>query len=71
MNEQDITHLLTVSDEEQVHLFAQARQARSHAFGNRIVLRGVVEVSNLCRVNCDYCASVRWRNYKWEDSMQG
>jgi biotin synthase len=40
---------------EQEELFAEARRLRNEHFGPTVVLRGVVEVTNVCRVNCDYC----------------
>jgi biotin synthase len=55
MNEQEITRLLTVSGDPQEELFAEARALRHKAYGGRVVLRGVTEVTNLCRVNCEFC----------------
>ncbi|RQR40633.1 radical SAM protein [Burkholderia sp. Bp9142] len=40
---------------EQEELFKLARAARLERFGDEVVLRGVVEITNTCRVNCDYC----------------
>lgn len=39
----------------QEQLFKAAEAATREAFGDRVLVRGVIEVTNLCRVNCDYC----------------
>ena len=36
-------------------LFAAARQKAGEHFGNRIYIRGLIEISNICRQNCRYC----------------
>jgi biotin synthase len=40
---------------EQAELFAEAARLRDESFGRTVVLRGVIETTNVCRVNCDYC----------------
>ena len=40
-------------------LHARAAAAASARFGQRVFLRGVVEVSNFCRENCAYCGMRR------------
>lgn len=55
MTKQEIVDLLrgdTKSDED---LFAAARAVREERFGRAVVLRGVMEMTNKCRVNCDFC----------------
>ncbi len=66
LNEQDIVELLTASGEQQEKLFAQARECRAQTFGNSVMLRGVTELTNLCRVNCDYCPMRRDNTHKNE-----
>ncbi|MDQ7809142.1 radical SAM protein [Amycolatopsis sp. A133] len=51
----EIREMLLARGTEQEEIFARARQAREECFGSTVVLRGVVEVTNVCRVNCDYC----------------
>src|SRR6266478_759886 len=46
---------LRVRGEQQEQLFAAARAAREKVFGRRVVVRGLIEVTNLCRVNCEFC----------------
>lgn len=55
MKKQEIIDLLagrTMSDDD---LFASARAARATIFQNRVVIRGVIELTNQCRVNCTFC----------------
>jgi len=40
-------------------LHEKARAARDKAFGPRVFVRGVVEISSRCRENCRYCAMRR------------
>lgn len=47
-------------DEESVgrvreELFVAARKKAREHFGNRIYIRGLIEISNICRQNCRYC----------------
>ncbi len=55
MDEKDILELLNVEGEEQEQLFSQARAVRNKTYGSSVIVRGVTEITNLCRVNCDYC----------------
>jgi biotin synthase len=41
------------SDQQQLH--ARAAAIRDRVFERSVVVRGVIEITNLCRVNCDYC----------------
>jgi biotin synthase len=50
-----ISEWLQAKDEAQQSLFAAARQARHATFGDRVIVRGLMEVTNLCRVNCEFC----------------
>lgn len=52
----ELIHLLRASGELQQQLFAHARAARRERVGDKVVLRGVIEISNYCQKNCDYCA---------------
>ncbi|MEU5049079.1 radical SAM protein [Streptomyces sp. NPDC021096] len=51
----EIRTYLTATGPAQEELFAKARQLREEHFGPTVILRGVIEVTNVCRVNCDYC----------------
>lgn len=54
-NERD----LTASGAEQEALHERAFAAAQEQFGNKVFVRGVVEVSNFCRQNCAYCGMRR------------
>ena len=48
--------LLTCRDAETMeYLHRQAREVAYTYFGNRIYIRGLIEISNCCRNNCYYC----------------
>lgn len=51
----EIVEMLRARGDAQEQLFQEARRARAAVRGDVAVLRGVVELTNLCRVNCDYC----------------
>ncbi len=55
----DRVELLRSRGEAQAAFHQQARQRRDTVFGNTVFVRGVVEVSNVCRENCRYCAMRR------------
>ena len=52
-------HWLNDTDGTQRVFHLRAAAARDAAFGRRVFVRGVVEVSNYCRQNCHYCAMRR------------
>ncbi len=45
--------------DEQADLHRRAGEASRGRFGDEVFVRGVVEVSNYCRENCDYCGMRR------------
>jgi biotin synthase len=47
--------MITAEGAAQQQLHAQAAAARGRIFGRAVIVRGVVELTNICRVNCDYC----------------
>lgn len=56
VSDQQILSLLTATGAVQQELFKQARETRHQYLGDEITLRGVIEISNICQKNCDYCA---------------
>lgn len=52
----DIVPLLDAEGPLQQKLFERARQVRHEAGQDAVFLRGVIEISNHCSKNCDYCA---------------
>lgn len=59
MDRAGITRLLCASGELQQELFAEARRVRKEHGQDLVTVRGVVEISNFCAKNCDYCAMRR------------
>jgi biotin synthase len=51
--------MLRARNGEQVDLHSKASSAALGRFGRRVFVRGVVEVSNFCRENCQYCGMRR------------
>ena len=47
--------MITAEGSAQAELHAQAAAARDAVFGRSVIVRGVIELTNVCRVNCDYC----------------
>lgn len=56
LDDGEVLSLLRASGAEQEELFACARQVRRDDGGDGVVLRGVVEIGNVCAKNCEYCA---------------
>lgn len=53
---------LDTRGEAQERLHARAALASTQKFGRQVFIRGVVEVSNYCRENCEYCGMRRDNN---------
>ena len=61
--------LLTCRDADIIsYLHQQAREVAQAHFGNKIYIRGLIEISNCCRNNCYYCGirkgNVRTERYR-------
>jgi biotin synthase len=59
LSDQGLISLLNSTGDAQQELFKQARTIRHQFLGDEITLRGVIEISNNCQKNCDYCAMRR------------
>lgn len=55
----DVRDILHSSGKAQSALHEQAGRLRDAHFGKKIFIRGVVEASNYCRQNCNYCGMRR------------
>ncbi len=52
----DIEHLLTTSDPTAIDsLFHEACRLRDEAYGRKVFMRGLIEISNHCKNDCLYC----------------
>ena len=53
---EDFLFLLTgLTGAEEARLYALARETALAQFGNRIFIRGLIEISNICKNDCYYC----------------
>ena len=58
---EEFRQLLTECDGESLrYINKQAQEVSLRHFGNRIFIRGLIEVSNCCRNNCYYCGIRIW-----------
>jgi biotin synthase len=56
LNRQDLIYLLKLEDQQSLQrIYAAADQIRQKYVGDEVHLRGLVEFSNYCRKNCNYC----------------
>jgi biotin synthase len=61
-DDQQLLTMLTSDGDNQQKLFEQARSVRQRYLGDEVTFRGVIEISNVCQKNCDYCAMRRSNN---------
>ncbi|MDL2252067.1 [FeFe] hydrogenase H-cluster radical SAM maturase HydE [Odoribacter sp. OttesenSCG-928-J03] len=54
-NKEDIIALLSCSPEQDEELYQTAVDIRNKTIGNKVYLRGLIEISNTCLKNCLYC----------------
>ena len=50
-----LTLLTTICDEEIAYLAKCARDVAQRIYGNKIFIRGLIEISNICKNDCYYC----------------
>eukprot|EP00727_Mastigamoeba_balamuthi_P007452 m51a1_g3327 hydrogenase maturase protein E (424) ;mRNA; f:366218-367823 len=57
LNRIQLTDLLSANDgsETEAELFDLAETIVNRVYGNKVYLRGIVEFSNVCEKNCNYC----------------
>lgn len=51
----DIVRLLEAEGEDEKMLFRQAAHVKQQTVGNKVYLRGLIEMSNVCDKDCFYC----------------
>jgi biotin synthase len=51
----ELKSMLFARGHEQIELFRKASSLRDELLGQKCFIRAVVEITNLCRVNCEYC----------------
>lgn len=56
LNDRDLLALITMDDgEADRYLAKRAAQVRDRIYGNRVFIRGLIEFTNYCRNDCNYC----------------
>ncbi|MFO7273953.1 MAG: [FeFe] hydrogenase H-cluster radical SAM maturase HydE [Bacillota bacterium] len=55
LGREELACLLSLEGEEQKALFAAADRVRARTMGDGVHLRGLIEFSNICRMDCHYC----------------
>jgi len=66
LSRDELIYVLENLDEQQTQkLFEYARKTRERYYGNKVYMRGLIEFSNICRMNCMYCG-IRAGNSKAE-----
>jgi biotin synthase len=56
LEKEDLVYLLSSKEETEKHkLFRRAYQVKKENCGNVVYLRGLIELSNICRKDCNYC----------------
>ncbi len=58
-----VEYLQTDNSEKIQQLFAQAYKVKTDTIGDKVFLRGLIEITNICRKNCLYCG-IRSDNHK-------
>jgi len=52
---EELIHLLTCKGKEENQLFQEAQHIKNQTIGNKVSLRGLIEISNICIKDCLYC----------------
>lgn len=66
LDDRAVKELLLREDEDtNEYLFAAAREARRKVYGNKVYIRGLIEISSYCKNNCYYCG-IRCENHHAE-----
>ncbi|MFZ5816511.1 MAG: [FeFe] hydrogenase H-cluster radical SAM maturase HydE [Bacillota bacterium] len=55
LDREEIAQLLALEGDEMQALFAAADRVRERVMGDGVHLRGIIEFSNICRMDCHYC----------------
>jgi biotin synthase len=63
LTKEELVHLLSVTGEEKQQLFTLSSKIKQQHVGNRVYLRGLIELSNICEKDCYYCG-IRHSNHQ-------
>lgn len=51
----DLEQMLVCTGEEEIRLYNEAKQIKNQNVSNKVYLRGLIEISNICTKDCFYC----------------
>ncbi len=51
----DVVAALSLSEKDAIPLFHYAEEVCEQTYGKGVFVRGIIEISNICRKNCNYC----------------
>lgn len=54
-SKEEIIYLLSTNVEDRNKLYAKAAEVREKYLGQKVYFRGLIEMSNICQKNCNYC----------------
>ena len=63
-NALQIEKALLFRGQEQAELFRQARECRARVFGGKVEGRSVIEYSNICRQECNFCGIAHYTDIR-------
>jgi len=63
LSKEDLVQLLSLKEQEQQQLFGCAAKIKLKHVGNKVWLRGLIELSNICEKDCYYCGIRRSNNH--------
>ncbi len=63
LREQYLFILKNITKDEIGYLFDKGYQKKQNTYGNKVYLRGLIEISNYCKMGCKYCGI----NYKQDE----
>ena len=55
LSEEEFLYLLNNQNEFKYELFKEARKITDNHFGKKLYVRGLLEISNICKNDCYYC----------------
>ena len=66
----------TRSPETNAYLYSQADAVRRESYGNKVYLRGLIEISNICKNDCiasdgDFDCFIFYSQYLIENTLSG
>lgn len=56
LTKEELVYVLdNLNDEWREYIFKYSKEAKERHYGNTVYMRGLIEISNYCKQNCNYC----------------